>query len=315
MDKNYVITSEINREINDNLNDFIVKSENKYQNRIEEIADSVYEEREVKPLVLISGPSGSGKTTTAHKIGEALRKKGASVHIISMDNYFHPRNHPAIPKDREGNPNFESPYSMNIKLFQENLKSLLKCEKAEIPSFNFITQISTFENSIERKTGEIVIIEGIHALNPLVTGEFHSSSTFIYVSVRTRILSEDKSSIVHPRKIRLMRRLIRDKLYRGRDIDETFEMYKSVTLGEEEHIVPYKKFADFDIDTFFAYEPSVYAGVLLPELLSHSPSFRDVESYESMCKIFTELEKIELDKISKTALIREFTGGSELVYC
>ncbi len=315
MIKNYMITSEINLEIKNDLQEFIKKSENMYQSRIEEIADSVYAEREVKPLILISGPSGSGKTTTAYKIADALKNRGINVHIISMDNYFHPRNHPAIPRDKEGNPNFESPYSMNIKLFQENLNMLLKCEKTEIPTFNFVTQISTFDNSIERKSGEIVIIEGIHALNPLVTGEFHSSSTFIYVSVRTRILSEDKSSIVHPRKIRLMRRLIRDKLYRGRDIEETFMMYKSVTLGEEENIVPYKKFADFDIDTFFAYEPSVYAGVLLPELLSHSPSFRDVESYESMCKIFSELEKIDLNLISKNALIREFTGGSELAYC
>ncbi len=308
MKKNCIFTSEINKELANNKDDFILASEKSYLDDISETAEYIYKNRTEKPFVLLSGPSGSGKTTTAHKISELLVKMGVKVHIISMDNYFYPKTNPKIPKDKFGNPNFESPFSMNIELFSSHLISILNCEEVPVPVFDFITQKNDITTPLHRKNGEIVIIEGIHALNPFVVGNIHSHSTFLYVSVRTRILSADGKAIIHPRKIRLMRRLIRDKIYRARETEHTFSMYNSVTLGEDEHIIPYKKYADFHIDTFIDYEASVYAGILVNDLLAHNKDFANFQGYNDMCKILQELSVLEIKDVPKNSLIREFIG-------
>ncbi len=285
---------------------FISDGENLYADRLSETARHIYEKRETHPLVLISGPSGSGKTTSAVRIGMLLRDNGCGVHVISMDNYFLPMEENEKARDENGEIDFESPYRLDIDLFSKHLEKLFRCEEIAVPSFDFALQKRKKGMSLKRKSGDIVILEGIHALNPLVTGDSDTYTTRVYVSVRTRL--SDGEKLLHPSKIRLMRRLIRDKLYRGRSLSETFEFFKSVERGENLYIMPFKSRADFDIDTFIGYEPLVYRDILLPELENAGKEYSDYKKYADIAEFLERLSPLDKSLVPDNSLIREFVG-------
>lgn len=278
-----------------------------YAEQIENAAQGIFERREKRPVVLLSGPSGSGKTTSAHRIAVLLADMGCKAHTISMDNYFLPMHENEAARDENGNIDFESPLRLDIPLFKNHLKMLFKGEEIEVPLFDFAKQERQSGLPLKRKGGDIVILEGIHALNPLVTGNSEDFTTCVYVSVRTRI--SDGEKILHPSKIRLMRRLMRDKLYRGRSISETFEFFKSVERGENLYIMPYKNRANFDIDTFIEYEPLVYRDILLPELEKASADCADYCDYSDIEYFLKLLSPVDSSIVPENSLIREFIGG------
>lgn len=278
-----------------------------YAEQIENAAQGIFERREKRPVVLLSGPSGSGKTTSAHRIAVLLADMGCKAHTISMDNYFLPMHENEAARDENGNIDFESPLRLDIPLFKNHLEMLFKGEEIEVPLFDFAKQERQSGLPLKRTGGDIVILEGIHALNPLVTGNSEDFTTCVYVSVRTRI--SDGEKILHPSKIRLMRRLMRDKLYRGRSISETFEFFKSVERGENLYIMPYKNRADFDIDTFIEYEPLVYRDILLPELEKASADCADYCDYSDIEYFLKLLSPVDSSIVPENSLIREFIGG------
>ncbi len=278
-----------------------------YAEQIENAARGIFERREKRPVVLLSGPSGSGKTTSAHRIAVLLADMGCKAHTISMDNYFLPMHENEAARDENGKIDFESPLRLDIPLFKKHLEMLFKGEEIDIPSFDFAKQERISGMPLKRTRGDIVILEGIHALNPLVTGNSEDFTTCVYVSVRTRICDGDK--LLHPSKIRLMRRLMRDKLFRGRSISDTFEFFKSVERGENLYIMPYKNRADFDIDTFIEYEPLVYRDILLPELEAASADFADYGDYSDIEYFLKLLSPVDSSIVPENSLIREFIGG------
>lgn len=285
---------------------FISESERVYGEQISAVAEKIYEQRKERPIVLISGPSGSGKTTSAAWLAFCLREKGCKAHTISMDNYFLPMEMNEAARDKDGKIDFESPYRMDIELFKEHLEKLFHEVEIEIPTFDFAEQARHAGYPLKRGDGDLVIIEGIHALNPLLTGDCEAFTQGVYVSVRTRIQSGEE--LLHPSKIRLMRRLMRDKLYRGRSLSETFEFFKSVERGENLYIMPYKDRADFDIDTFIEYEALVYRDILLPELEAASKEYEDYAQYADIEKFLKLLKPIDKEFVPKEALVREFIG-------
>lgn len=278
-----------------------------YAEQIENAARGIFERREKRPVVLLSGPSGSGKTTSAHRIAVLLADMGCKAHTISMDNYFLPMHENEAARDENGKIDFESPLRLDIPLFKKHLEMLFKGEEIDIPMFDFAKQERMSGMSLKRTRGDIVILEGIHALNPLVTGNSEDFTTCVYVSVRTRISDGDK--LLHPSKIRLMRRLMRDKLFRGRSISDTFEFFKSVERGENLYIMPYKNRADFDIDTFIKYEPLVYRDILLPELEAASEDFAEYGDYSDIEYFLKLLSPVDSSIVPENSLIREFIGG------
>lgn len=283
---------------------FISEGERIYFSRLEQAAKKIYEQRAAKPIVLISGPSGSGKTTSAMRVAAALRQKGCGAHVISMDNYFLP-----LKKDIElhgEDIDFESPDRLDSELFSEHLAKLQRGEEIEVPGFDFAVQDRVPGMKLKRGTGDLVILEGIHALNPIVTGDSDDYTHRIYVSVRTRIQSGKE--LLHPSKIRLMRRLMRDKLYRGRELSETFEFFKSVERGEDLYIMPHKCRADFDIDTFINYEASVYRDILIPELEKTSQTYKSYSDFADIEKFLKLLTPVDKKHVPENALIREFIG-------
>lgn len=285
---------------------FIAEGERLYFEQLQEAAEKIYEHRADKPIVLISGPSGSGKTTSAMRVAADLKKRGCGAHVISMDNYFLP-----LKKDielhGEENIDFESPQRLDIELFHEHLEKLQRGEEIDIPGFDFALQDRIPGMKLRRAEGDLVILEGIHALNPLVTGDSDDYTHRIYVSVRTRI--QNGEELLHPSKIRLMRRLMRDKLYRGRGQAETFEFFKSVERGEDLYIMPHKHRANFDIDTFIEYEPSVYRDILLPELEKTAQTYSGYAEFADIEKFLRLLKPTDKKYVPEDALIREFIGS------
>lgn len=283
---------------------FIAEGERLYFEQLREAAEKVYEQRAEKPIVLISGPSGSGKTTSAERVAAALKSKGCGAHVISMDNYFLP-----LKKDIElhgEDIDYESPERLDAELFHEHLAKLRQGEEIDVPGFDFALQDRIPGMKLKLEKDDVVILEGIHALNPVVTGDSDDYTHRIYVSVRTRI--QNGEELLHPSKIRLMRRLMRDKLYRGREQSETFEFFKSVERGEDLYIMPHKHRADFDIDTFIEYEASVYRDILLPELEKTAQTYDGYSEFADIEKFLRLLSPTDKGFVPENALIREFIG-------
>lgn len=313
---NFIGVTEINRGLSADTAGYIEKCENIYHQRLAEAAEKICLDAKERPLVLLSGPSGSGKTTSALRIGKRIRERGKKVHIISMDDYFLPSDAPSIkdiPLDENGRVDLESPLRMDIPLFSEHLEKLFRCEPISLPKFNFKTQSRVFGEPLCRQKDEIIIIEGIHALNPQVTGDTDDFTNCVYVSVRTRIVSDD-DTVLHPRTIRLMRRLCRDKLFRGRSAEDVFAMLPGVTRGEDLYIMPHKSRAHFDIDTFLAYEPSVYRAMLLPELEKAAETGCFGEDCGALIRTMSRLAPADMESVPDDSLVREFIGGSSFSY-
>lgn len=310
----YINVKKINKAIDEDYNSFVSQSEDIYHEQLENVADKIILDCKEKPLVLLSGPSGSGKTTSALRIAKLIEQKSNYKAItISMDNYFLPDGAMPQTMDENGKIDYESPTMVDIPLFSEHLVKLFNCEPIEIPIFDFATHSRTGSVPVHREKNEIIIIEGIHALNPMVTGDTNKFTTCIYVSVRTR-LKNDNGDVLHPSKIRLMRRLGRDKLFRGRRLEDIFSFFSSVSRGENLYIMPYKPRADFDIDTFIPYEANVYKNILLPELIDIESIMCGNNDYTEIVKFLKELDSLSASAVPYDSIVREFIGGSTLNY-
>ena len=280
-----------------------------YQYQLERITENIISSRNDRPVILLSGPSGSGKTTTAFMIEKLLDEAGFETHTISMDNYFCPLTHEEKELAALGKMDLESPDRIDTDLLNTQIEAIDRGEEIEIPKYNFAD--STREHSglfLKRGKGELVIFEGIHALNPAVITVPDSKLIKLYVSVRTRVTCGD--IILHPSKVRLMRRMIRDKNFRKRTLRETMNMFHSVESGENKYIMPYKHRSDYDIDTFMAYELNAYRDSLIDQLreLSDFPELADVT------EVLGQLVPLDKKDISRDSLICEFIGSGQFKY-
>lgn len=306
------------REMNGNVSGcaklFVNAAEAQYQERIYAVAKRLLEHGGSMPIVLISGPSGSGKTTTALRLATMLEDAGRAVHTLSMDNYFLSCDDPRNERDEDGSIDLESPKRLDMELLGDHLRKLWKCEEIDVPAFDFSKQARIpSAKKMKRSHGEFVIMEGIHALNPEITGSIGEHATTVYVSVRTR-LENARGDLLHPSKIRLMRRLVRDKLFRGRSAVDTLDFFRLVERGEERYIMPYKNKAMYDIDTFISYEAAVYKPFVLPELLSVKETYPDYARYADLEAFLNEIQSLSRDSVPLNSLVREFVGGSNYSY-
>lgn len=308
-----ISVSEINGGLSSDPMDFMEKSDKKYKNKLKKIAESIAADCMEKPIILLAGPSGSGKTTSALKLDEILEKKGIKTHTISMDDYFLP--HTAFTEQimKDGKVDYESPYRIDIGKLNEHMTMISNGDEVVMPKFNFTTQTVTDGEAYRREKGEVVIIEGIHALNPLVTGAANDYASCMYVSVRKRIELES-GELVHPSLIRLMRRLIRDKNFRGRNAAETLDLFDNVEAGENAYILPFKHRAAYSVDTFLPYEPAVYKPYLIDELEKVKETYSDFEKFAPLLKALEQIKAIDEKYVDRSSLIREFIGGSEYSY-
>ncbi len=293
----------INQKLETDAQDFILQTDCNYQQRLHEIADDIAKHREQRPIILLSGPSGSGKTTTAQMIEQILDTQGIETHTLSLDNYFRSLTDADKALFAQGKLDLESPNRVDSEFLTEQLSAIEAGEPVELPIYDFKESARVMSgNILHRKKGELVILEGIHSLNPDVIRIPDETTAKIYVSVRTRITNNGET--LHPSKIRLMRRMVRDRLFRKRTLSDTLMMFRSVEEGENKYIMPYKYRSTYDVDTFMAYEICAYRDCLLGDLLGMTePELQDATAF------LADAATMPDGVLPPTSLIREFVGS------
>lgn len=293
-------------------NDLINVSEALQEKKISQMAETIANKEGVR-VVLIAGPSSSGKTTFCKRLSVQLLTCGIKPVQISLDDYF--VNRVDTPKDETGDYDYESLYALNIPLINEQFTALFKGEEVQLPSYNFQTGISEMKGKkLRLKPNNVLIVEGIHALNPILTKDIDDDKKFrIYASALTTILLDDHNYIPTTDN-RLIRRIVRDYKYRGCSAQETIRRWPSVRAGEKKWIFPYQENADVMFNTAMLYEVAVLkaqAEAVLEQVPENCDEY--AEAYR-LRKFLSYFASLPFRSLPPTSLLREFLGGSSFKY-
>ena len=296
----------------DKTNALIQLSEALQEKKIAQIADDIARRKGIK-MVLIAGPSSSGKTTTCKRLSIQLAVNGIQPIGISLDDYFLDRE--LTPKDETGDYDFEHLHALNIPLLNEQMNALFRGEEVELPRYNFQAGKSEWSGKrLQLKGNEVLVVEGIHALNPELTAQIPDEQIYrVYASALTTILL-DSHNYVPTTDNRLLRRIIRDHKYRGVSARETIRRWPSVRKGENRWIFPYQENADAMFNSAMLFELAVIkrqAEPLLEQVYENCDEY--AEAYR-LRKFLGYIKPIPEDQIPPTSLLREFLGGSSFEY-
>ena len=248
---------------------FVNDCEEHYHRQLHLVADQIAANCKRKPVVLLNGPSSSGKTTTNDRLGRILELAGIHAHMISMDDYYRTSGTYDIPFDEENGVNdLESPECMDLDLLRDHLTRLVAGEEIMVPRFDFETRTShRNDRAVQLHKDEIVMIEGIHAFNPVIMGDLEKHATSVYLSVASVLLT-DRNVRVEPHMLRFLRRAMRDSLFRSSPVEYTLKQWNSVRRGERLYISPYRGQADLTVDTYLPYETNILMQYLSEKLQS-----------------------------------------------
>ncbi len=301
--------ADLNERIETNTYHEIIRvAEALQEKKIAYIADRITKEK--KRIILIAGPSSSGKTTFAQRLSIQLMANGLSPIAFSTDDYFVERSE--TPRDENGNPDFESLNALDLKLFNQQLKDLLAGKEVDIPSFNFKTGHKEFGKRFLRVAeDQLIIIEGIHGLNPELTKEIEDSEKFeIYISALTQ-LNIDNHNRIPTTDSRLIRRIVRDSQFRGHTAKTTLQLWPAVRRGEEKNIFPFQEEANVMFNSVLVYELAVlkkYAEPLLKEIKEDEIEYMEAKRLLKFLSYFLSIENE--CAILNNSIIKEFIGGS-----
>ncbi len=293
--------------------DFIRIAEALHEKKIAKVADKIKEERERIRFILIAGPSSSGKTTFAKRLSVQLRVNGFNPVAISVDNYFVDRAH--TPRDENGDFDFEHIEAIDLDLFNQHLLELMDGKAIDLPRFNFEQGVKEFHGEqLQLKGDQVVILEGIHCLNPRLTQAIAPDNKFnIYISALTQ-LNLDSHNRIATTDNRLVRRLVRDNQFRGHSALQTMRMWPSVRRGEKKWIFPFQEQADIAFNSALDYELAVlkpFAEPLLAEVKPDDPVYSEARRLQDFLGSFLGIAH---DLIPPTSILREFIGKSSFRY-
>ena len=297
---------------NGQATDLINVSEALQEKKISQIADTIAGRKGIK-VVLIAGPSSSGKTTFCKRLSVQLLASGVKLVQISLDDYF--VNRTDTPKDENGELDYESIYALNISLINEQFNALFRGEEVELPKYNFQTGLSEKSgNRLHLGENNVLVVEGIHALNPVLTEQIADDKKFkIYASALTTILLDDHNYIPTTDN-RLLRRIVRDYKYRGCSAQDTIHRWPSVRAGENKWIFPYQEQADIMFNTALLFELAVIkpqAEEVLEQVPENCEEYAEAYRLRKFLKYFAPLP---FRNLPPTSLLREFLGGSSFKY-
>ena len=280
-----------------------------YAELVAQAAEKIADNHKNSPIVLLSGPSGSGKTTTAMKIAEALEKKGIGSHYVGMDDYFNTIDPATTPRTPEGEYDLESPLCLDMELLNRHFTMLSEGKRIYVPKYEFSRHMRIQEpsKSIKLKKDEIVIFEGIHALNDMIT-ERHPEAFKLYISAQSDVIFGGRT-VFKRTWFRLVRRMVRDFNFRGSSPAETMGMWANVRRGEKLYISRFKEKADFQFDTTLSYELPVF-NTTATQLFQSVPE--GIERFDELRSVLPALQlfgHIDESMVADNALIREFIGG------
>lgn len=306
--------SDLNKVVKMNRqNELIQISEALHEKKYAEIADDIYRKKDKVKIVFLAGPSSSGKTTSCRRIATQLSVLGFKPLQISLDDYFVDRQ--LTPKDANGEYDFECLEALDLDYFNFQMKELLEGREIELPRFDFLQGCRTQSGKrIRMQDSSILIVEGIHALNPKLSGKIAGENKYnIFVSALTQ-LAIDRHNIISSSDNRLIRRIVRDNNYRGYSAQETIMRWDSVRSGEEKHIFPFQENADSIFNSSLLYEIGVLKPIaepLLMEVAQNSCAYADARR---LINFLGNFKSIKSDYIPPTSILREFLGGSSFIY-
>ena len=282
---------------------FIKKAEDSYKGKIDFVIDGIRERG--AHILFIAGPSGSGKTTTAAIIAKRLRELGRETFVISLDDFYRNIDDEGYPKNERDEPDFESVYALDLPLIESALLDVAANRPFSVPTFDFTTSRRSGMRSYPPIGSGVVIIEGLHALNPKVSRHLPEGAAYrLFISVSTNIVKESGQRIISGRKLRFIRRTVRDSIYRSTSPMQTLKLWWGVRMGEDQYLYPTRVYADVEIDTFHSYELSLLRpfveSLITPEMASESDFMKTVLAAAR------QVEPIDIGMLPPDSLLREF---------
>ena len=280
-------------------------SERSYRERVRYAAEKV--RFSGTKIVMLTGPSASGKTTSAHKVAEALKASGTPAHVISLDNFFKgAQYYPRLP---DGTLDYENPDTLDMPLIRQCLSELSTTGKTVLPIYDFATESRSSETETLDLEGGVCIVEGIHALNPELTGLVKGDDVYrIYAGLREEYCIDGRR-VINTQDIRLCRRTLRDAAARGRSPEKTLAMWDRVMDGETRYIKGFKTTADFLLDTSFTYEMGLIAQLLQKVRRQFVLEGHNAELWDETARRFEHVAPLPLDLLPADSMLREFYGG------
>lgn len=301
----YIIESAKNPE------DFIAECESRYANKLRQIAEDVAGTGK-NEIIMIAGPSSAGKTTTAKKLREYLKELGIDSHTVSLDDFY--LDNCDAPRFPDGTPDFETIDALDIRCFEETMNTIINTGKALVPEFDFLTGKRKADyNEMILGENDVIIVEGLHALNPRITDLLPSDRLLkIYINVSSRIYDEKNNIILNKRNMRFIRRMVRDYRSRGNSVEKTYEMWLSVQYGEDMYLFPYKDNADVKINTVHLYETCVLKNMAMKLLAGIEKNSEFYKQSQRLMKSLERFPQIDDSIVPEDSLLREFIGAKEI---
>lgn len=287
--------------------DFLSECSAAYHKKVDAAAEKIFYDKS-KKIVMLAGPSSSGKTTTAKILSQDIKNLGGRAYTVSLDDFYHPHS-VGYPLDENGKPDYECVEALDIELLRAKLGELAKKGKSDFPVFDFKTgERINNAKTIELAENDVIIVEGLHALNPVITETLGEESLYkIYVSVSSRVYSESGDVLLSKRDLRFIRRMVRDFSFRSTPVERTFEIWQSVTRGEDKYLFPFEESADIKIDSFHLCEPCVFAQRAIA-LLAHVENPEYKEKALRLTNTLSLFDKADYSLLPEDSLLREFTG-------
>ncbi len=294
--------------INNNAGEIIQLSEIMQDYKLLTIAEQIVLNKENYKIVLLSGPSSSGKTTTSMKLSLYLKSLGLNPTHLSIDDYFHERSE--TPLGANGKPDFESLTAVDTKLFDNQISKLLKGSKVTVPTFNFVEGKKEYKRTIQLKDNDILIIEGLHALNENILTNIPKKKKFkVYISPLT-YLNIDNDNRISMTDLRLLRRIVRDNRTRGYSPSTTLNNWSDVRDGEEKYVFPYQDNADVIFNSSLAYELAVLKTFAEPLLFTIKEDDPEYLTAQRLLELLKCVLPIPSETVPQISILREFIGGS-----
>lgn len=282
-------------------------SETRQSNELLQVAKTINDNKNIK-VVLLAGPSSSGKTTTSKKLCMFLRSFGVNPAVISMDDYFVDRED--TPLDEFGKPDYECLEAVDLNLFDKQVEEILKGKEITIPTYNFITGSKEFNSKLQLSENNVLVIEGIHALDKRILTNIDNKNIFrIYISPLSE-LNIDNHNYISTSDNRLLRRIIRDNKTRDHGVEKTISTWKDVRKGEEKYIFPYQDNADYTFNSSLIYEIGVLKTYAEPLLFAVDPKDSCYDEAKRLIDFLGFFLPIPADAIPKDSILREFIGNS-----
>ena len=291
------------------FDDLVLMSEIVIDRQLLDLTSSIVNDNPETRIILIAGPSSAGKTTFSNRLALHLKLYGKNATILSMDDFY--KNREDTPRFADGSYDFENPEAVDLKLFQSIMSKLLQGKRVKFPSFNFKTgQREYHEGYFKLKEDDLLIVEGIHGLNPLVTKNIDDNMVYrIYINALTH-LNIDNHNHIKTSDYRLIRRIVRDKQFRNYPAKETIDLWSKVVRGENLYIYPYQENAKWIFNSSMVYELAILKPYIVPELLKIKEDEKEYMVARRLLKIFRFIKEATSEVIPATSILKEFIGGS-----